>query len=402
MKKRAAPLLHAAGWVLLGLALLAAPPRAWAGGEIEFLPADPLEGQQVFRDKLCIQCHSIQGAGGTTGPDLGEVWLGSFMDIASKLWNHFPRMNEAYREAKLRRPTLNAQEAQKLITFLYFLNYFDRTAKAQVGEMLFREKNCVRCHSVGGKGGSVGPALDEFQGSYAAAFITAELWNRGPKMMRTMAARHIPRPSFEQGDVVDILAFIREKGFYDQPDRSYVTTADPVRGREVFEKKGCIHCHSIAGKGGTLAPDLTTRGLKGSLSSILSHLWNHGSKMWPTMEKEGIAFPQFSPEEMSNLMTYLYFLDFRDPPGSAARGKEVFVENRCAVCHLAAFAEGKPIGPDLSNVGPMGPFKVIAEMWNHSPAIQERMRQRQMRWPLLDKEQLRDLIEYVLSMNAKG
>ena len=45
-----------------------------------------------FTQKLCIRCHSIQGVGGTTGPDLGEIWLGSFMDIASKLWNHFPRM----------------------------------------------------------------------------------------------------------------------------------------------------------------------------------------------------------------------------------------------------------------------------------------------------------------------
>ncbi len=383
------------------LALLAAPLAGWGAEEAGFMPNNPLDGQRLFTEKQCIQCHAIQGMGGKTGPDLGEVWLGSFMDIASKLWNHFPRMNEAFREARLQRPTLTAAEAQQLIMFLYFLNYFDRRANADVGERLFSEKNCIRCHSVGGKGGNVGPALDEYQGRYAAPFITAALWNHGLKMMHTMAQRKVPRPSFEERDVVDILAFIREKGLYDKPARAYVAAADPFKGQELFQKKNCVRCHSIHGKGGTLAPDLATRPLKGRLSYILSHMWNHGAKMWPLMEKEGIAFPQFSPDEMSNLMTYLYFLGFQDEPGSAARGQQVFANNRCAGCHIPPAPGAKTIGPDLSRVNLTSPFRIVAEMWNHSPAIQERMRQAQIRWPLLDKDQMRDLIEYVLSLNRK-
>ena len=383
----------------LNLATVAVPWGAAGSEGDEFLPSNPLEGQRLFTEKLCIRCHSIQGAGGKTGPDLGDVWLGSFMDIASQLWNHFPRMNEAFRQARIERPTLSADEAQQLITFLYYLNYFDKTANPEVGEALFREKNCIQCHSVGGKGGHVGPALDKYQGRYAAPFITAALWDHGPAMMKKMLARHVVRPTFEDRDVIDILAFIREKGLYPGTSRDYVPPGDPRNGRELFQQKGCTHCHSINGQGGTLAPDLAKVGLKGRLSHILSYMWNHGAKMWPLMAKEGIHFPEFTPREMSDLMTYLYFLEFQDAPGSAPHGKQVFVQKRCAVCHMPAAPGAATIGPNLAKVGFTSRIKIVAEMWNHSPAIEARMKQLQIRWPLLDKDEMRDVVEYILSIN---
>lgn len=384
--------------LLLPLLLLAAPAAAQGGGTDAFLPRNPLEGRHLFTTKLCIRCHSIQGVGGRTGPDLGEVALGSFPAIASKLWNHFPRMNEAFEKERLRRPTLTEAEARQLITFLYFLNYLDKSANPAVGDKLFHEKNCYRCHSVGGKGGHVGPKLDSYQGRYAAPFITAALWDHGLKMMRKMVARGVPRPTFEERDVIDILAFIREKGLDDRATRSYLPSGNPVRGRELFSEKHCVRCHSIRGGGGHMGPDLAQRGLKGSLSYILSHMWNHGAHMWPKMEQEGIPVPQFSPREMSDLMTYLYFIEFRMPAGSAPRGRQVFTRKHCAVCHLPAAPGAATIGPNLAQVGLDGPFKILAEMWNHAPAIERRMKEGQIRWPLLDKDEMRDLMAYILSL----
>ena len=41
-------------------------------------------------------------------------------------------------------------------------------------------------------------------------------------------------------------------------------------------------------------------------------------------------------------------------------------------------------------------------MWNHAPGIAEQMKKNQIRWPLLDKEEMRDLVQYILSLNGKG
>ena len=39
--------------------------------------------------------------------------------------------------------------------------------------------------------------------------------------------------------------------------------------------------------------------------------------MWAAMQEEELAYPEFSAEEMSDLMTYLYFSSFVDEPGDA-------------------------------------------------------------------------------------
>ena len=377
---------------LLGAALPA------FGAEVSFLPENPLAGRALFTSKRCIRCHSIQGVGGRTGPDLGEVALGSFNAITSSLWNHFPRMVEAFRKERLQWPKLSEEEAQSLVTFLYFLNYLDKAANADVGERIFHEKNCIRCHSVGGKGGTVGPELDPYQTQSSAPIITAALWNNGPKMMQTMLKEKIPRPQFQERDVMDILAFIRARGLSEETTRQYLAPGNPVNGRRLFQEKNCIHCHAVRGEGGKIGPDLALRNLKGSLSHILSVMWNHGSNMWPRMQKERIAFPEFTPAEMSDLLTYLYFLQFMEPSGNPQVGAKVFEEKRCKGCHVPSKSYERAVGPNLAEAGLSSPYKIIAEMWNHAPQIAAKMSEGNIRWPILEKEEMRNLSAYLLSL----
>lgn len=381
------------------IGLLLAPFGGAAQEEADwFLPENPLEGRRLFYEKLCVTCHSIQGVGGRAGPDLGEVRLGGFTGIASKLWNHFPRMKEAFRDADLEWPQLTTEDARKLIGFLYFLNYFDKAADASIGERLFHVKNCIRCHSVGGQGGSIGPELDLYQSDFAAPMITAALWNNGPKMMKEMRRRKVPRPQFQERDVVDILAFIRANGLSDKTERKYLSPGNPVRGKALFASKRCVRCHAIRGAGGGVGPDLAKASLKGSLSFILSQMWNHGSNMWPRMAKEGVRFPRFTPQEMSDLIAYLYFLDFDTFPGSKKRGQRIFRKKRCKGCHVPTKPGKETIGPDLSEADLDTPFTVLAEMWNHAPAIERKMHEQGIRWPLLEEDEMRDLIEYLMSL----
>ena len=38
-----------------------------------------------------------------------------------------------------------------------------------------------------------------------------------------------------------------------------ITPGDARRGEQLFQSEQCIQCHSVKGKGGTLAPDLARR-----------------------------------------------------------------------------------------------------------------------------------------------
>src|ERR671912_276131 len=68
-----------------------------------------------------------------------------------------------------------------------------------------------------------------------------------------------------------------------------VEAADSARGERLFTTQGCIHCHSINGKGGKEAPDLGGRIARGYTPALLaSTMWNHAPAMWSVMRRQGV------------------------------------------------------------------------------------------------------------------
>ena len=251
--------------------------------------------------------------------------------------------------------------------------------------------------SLPSKTGRVGPALDRF-GAYASpVYLTSALWNSGPKMAAKMKELGVARPVFEGKDIADLLAYVRsESGGL---ARIYAEPGNPRRGEALFASRSCSRCHAVNGDGGP-GPDLG-RELKGSLMQVAGALWNHGPGMWTRMGELGVRPPQLSPEEIGDLISYLYFLQFIDRPGDPQRGLAVYREARCVTCHEAVVG-GKRAAPSLTAPGERlsSSLEIVASMWNHGAQMERVMADVDVAWPTLQGTEMADLIAYLFA--ARG
>ncbi len=362
------------------------------------LPGNPLEGSQLFADKGCLRCHAIGGVGGIGGPDLGQgILKRSLLDIAGVMWNHSPGMAHVLEERHAGRPVFKPEEMGSLLSFLYYIGSLDAPGDATSGARVYREKGCGICHAINGKGGKDGPSLDKYSRYASPIFLTVGLWNGGKRMAGLMEALKVPRPTFGKNDIADLLAYIRSAG--GGVERIYAKPGSPRRGQQLFTEKKCIECHSVGMRGGQGRVNLRPR-VKGSLMSIAGSMWNHGPKMWADMDRRAIPRVTLTPEEMSDINSYLYFLQFVDAPGVAARGKKVFQEKRCTGCH-ASPAGGAALAEDLAKTEKLKTqLEVVTEMWNHASTMERKMVEESVEWPVFRSGEMADLIAYLLSLRV--
>jgi mono/diheme cytochrome c family protein len=380
-----------------GLVALQEPATAVEQPSSVLLPGNPLEGSRLFTGKGCLRCHSIYGVGGATGPDLGQGNLKRpLLDIAGIMWNHSPGMAHIFQEQGTARPQFKPAEMASLLSFLYYLGSLGPPGDPVVGARLFSEKQCVNCHSLGGKGGTRAPKLDSY-GRYASPiYLTASLWNHGQRMSGLMEALRVPRPTLQKNDIADLLAYFRAAA--GSVERIYIQPGNPQNGKKLFADKRCNQCHSVGdSEANQTAPNLRVR-LSGSLVRIAGAMWNDGPRMWSKMAERGIAIPTISTEEMSDLISYLYFLQFVDSPGDSRRGRVVYEEKRCTKCHSLP-GVGGTAGPDLIKAAKTKtPLEVVTDMWNHATTMEQKMLEENLQWPVFKGGEMADLISYLMAV----
>ncbi|MFI5395914.1 MAG: c-type cytochrome [Candidatus Binatia bacterium] len=386
--------------LLLGTLCLLPVVTLAAQSGTDGLPADPLAGKQVFVEKGCNKCHAIWGEGGTLGPDLGKagVW-DSVMQLAGVLWNHSPEMIEKMRERRILRPSISPAEMADLAAFLYFLNYFDLPGDARTGEALFAEKQCGKCHSVGGRGGHIGLPLDRYKRLASPLFLAGAMWRHSGDMAKKMGESNVHRPDFGDGDLGHIFAYIQNASEEHSTEKIYMVPGSPARGEDVFASKGCVRCHAVRGTGGHVGPDLGQMQLHRSVTEVAGLMWNHQPGMWAKMQTLGLSLPEFSDQELSDLIAYLFFLQYFDPPGDVAKGQELFMDKGCVLCHYAPRGAEKRFAPDLSaSTALTSPVALSSAMWNHAPVMESQIRERGLPWPRFQADEVRDLVEYLRSL----
>ena len=177
-------------------------------------------------------------------------------------------------------------------------------------------------------------------------------------MRAALAARKLAWARLTGQQLTDVLAYLQ-----DLPETRAVTRALPLppagAGEQLFQSKGCANCHS-----GVKAPEnlmkndsraatsmwkrsrssgLQDRLMNQTVTDIAADMWNHLPKMKQPP-------PAMAPEEMREIVAYIWTRQCFTGRGNAANGRKIFNEKHCAACHEDLSSGAPKLGKDKDGV----------------------------------------------------
>ena len=185
------------------------------GGDrpLHVLPGRAQEGEKLFASKGCVDCHGIKGIGGPVGPALaGRGLYHGLIEFAAAMWNKAPAMMKEMKTRVVPVPQLQPSEMADIIAYLYSVQYFARPGERRRGEEIVKAKGCLGCHSVGGKGGKLGPDFERMPGLDQPVTIVSAMWNHASAMERKMRAQAVAWPTLTGDEMAHVMAFLQAVG----------------------------------------------------------------------------------------------------------------------------------------------------------------------------------------------
>ncbi len=361
--------------------VLAACGLALGSALAEGIPGDARRGEELFRSQQCIQCHSINGHGGTAAPDLARRIDRNYTPtvMATLMWNHAPRMWAAMSKQNIAKAELSPESAADLFAYFVSARYFEQPGDAGRGKQLFAAKRCAECHGIGKSPNPAAPPVAQW-GSLADPIVLAQqMWNHGARMKEEFAKRKIPRPTLTGQELTDMLVYLQHLPETRNQTMNFTFPASDT-GEEVFRSKGCAGCHTGSMSFETLLKNQT-------LTQIAAAMWEHQ----PLMKTPP---PALSEDEMRQIVSYIWARQYFQGHGSAERGKRVFADKHCAACHDNA-ASGAPKLPAAK--GGYSDITMVSTLWRHGPQMLDMMNQRKLEWPRFTAPEMADLIAYLNS-----
>ena len=348
-----------------------------AGLHAASMAADSNRGARLFETLACVQCHGINGKGGTIAPDLGRQADRNFTPaaLAATMWNHAPAMWAAMRQRAISPGGLDDQAAADLFAFFYSARFFEKPGDAARGKSLFDSKHCSECHGWIQHNYPAARRITQPEAIGQPIALAAAMWNHGANMREAFAKLNLKWPELTAQDLTDMLVYLRNLP-QAQTAAARIEISSGGGGEALFQSKGCAGCHRESAA-------LTGR-LKGkTLTDIAAAMWNHQPRM-------ASAPPQLTAEEMRELASYLWAGQFFENGGDAAAGRRVFAAKRCAVCHDNAASGAPALGPKTFSGATM-----VSVLWSHGPQMLDRMKAQNTPWPRFDEAQMSNLIAFL-------
>ncbi len=345
-------------------------------------------GKELYRLKGCIGCHKFQGF-----DDEPEQLVNTRQAILRLEQTKQDDANEIRRLQHAADVAPDNETAQRLNQQATNLTVTISGLDAQIGQL--EEKS----HSLLQAAKKVGPDLKEVRMKIRKEWIPYWLGNTHQFRPTTK----MPQFRLEPDEIQAIAAFIWQDSL-SSPPLAKQPLGDPKRGKELFDERGCLACHSIGEGsnllGGTFAANLARMGEKASYDYLVRWVHNPRERTRPycpyekrdlgpqDYAKHGLPFvfdldhsrcpndghelvvqqPTAMPslrlswQDARDLASYLVTLKlpdasyapapFMDDPRLKAKGEDLVKHYGCAGCHeIAGLEDEGRIGTELTNEG---------------------------------------------------
>jgi nitric oxide reductase subunit C len=271
--------------------------RSYDALALDSMDGDADPGKVLVEKIGCLNCHAIDGKGGTVAPDLSHVherlqeeWLVRFLKnpYVIRPLGYIP-----YSDVQMPNLRLTDKEAEKIAHYLSTLkkgeierrailalrlnNPEGRKADIDKGRILFASLPCLNCHTImGGKRRLIAPDLSDIGTRLQPEFLY--LWLENPQAFepRTM----LPNFGFKDPQHFPLTRFLMslKSDLPPVPDETPTGRLPfgPMRvaKAERFFGDLCIRCHSLDGQGGEIGPDLSYEGDKVNRRWLFQYLKN--------------------------------------------------------------------------------------------------------------------------------
>jgi mono/diheme cytochrome c family protein len=262
-------------------------------------------GQRVFKEKGCVDCHSVAGVGGKTAADLSTIGSGADSTAWTRaMLNHAGSMVDPITARLGQWPQFTGKEMNDLIAFVSHgaprkaANAGEAAGNAGRGWSVFQSR-CMQCHSVNGKGGSSAPELGpQNELPLTNAQFAAVFWNHAPEMFRQSKETGIPAPMFQGQEMTDLLTFLASLRYFEP-------TGTATAGAKVFADRGCAACHGSIAEGTPAGPALKAGAAPYTAASFTAALWQHGPKMVDRTREMGIPWPTLKATDVGDMVSFL-------------------------------------------------------------------------------------------------
>jgi len=260
------------------------------------------------------------------------------------------------------------------------------------GRVLLKDKLCMQCHSVWGHGGVVGPDLSSAVAGKTWLGLVGDFWNHTPRMIDAIGAKGYEWPKLDRGEMADILAYLYYLRLFDEP-------GNPQLGSVAFHRLRCSSCHMLGGEGGAGGGALDEFSSFASPVRLAQAMWNAGPAMQRMQLGRGASIPSFAGNEIAHIQAFIRSQALREDRGvgllplpDPRKGREVFENKRCGVCHRGS----RGAGPDLATSSlHLTVSEISAILWNHSYAMFDRMQSAGISFPRFEESEMADLISYL-------